>query len=170
MSISVKESILRRITMILNQSKKLLVALLLALIFANPIYAQAIKIANVNITEKSITIQGIDGYTNISFTIVGPDNFMVNNYLGDKKLLIVVDDFSSLKDGQYRYEITAATAQRKDDGKRIYNNGRANRKTIPFVPATQSGNFMIKGGHVITSDKRINNLRMMQEGADQDEK
>jgi len=156
--------------MILNHCKKILVGLLLSIIFASPINAGESKIADVNISEKSITIKGNDGFTNISFTIVGPDDFVVHNYLADEKLLIVVDDFSSLKDGQYRYEITAASGQRQNDGKRLYNNGREDRKTIPFVPATQSGSFLLKGGYVITSDKRINNHRMLLEGADQDEK
>ena len=155
--------------MILEYTNRLLVLAILAISASISVPANAQNVAQVIINEQSISIQGNEGYQYFNFTIVGPENFRVENRLGEDKLSMVIDDFSTLKDGYYRYEITAASSERKDDGLRIYNDGREDRKTIPYVPAVQTGSFLLRNGVVMTSDKRIKNLRAMTEGADQDE-
>jgi len=144
----------------------MLLTLAITLVLANNVNAE--DIANINITEQSISIQGNDGFSNVTFTIRGPEGFYIQNYLGDKKISMVIDDFSTLKDGSYKYELTATTTEASTDVKQTFNSGRDINTSTTTKRALQSGNFFIKNGYVLTSDKRINNKRIL-EGADQDE-
>lgn len=149
--------------------RKLLLSLILAFGLVGYIYADNVKIANITITSESISIQGIEGYSNVLFKVSGPNGFYVENYLGNETISMVIDDFSTLKDGSYNYELTASTGEIADGYKQNLQNGRDGAPGTATEGVSQSGSFVIQNGQVLTSDRRIRNFRMVTEGADQDE-
>jgi len=153
--------------MILKISNQLLASLLFALALASTI--QASEIANITLTEQSLNIEGNDGYTRVTLTVSGPDGFYVQNYFGDKKITMAIDDISSLSNGTYQYELTASIVNSSDNHiKQTMNNGRNDNSTYATQSSSQNGSFIVNDGKILISTPR-SNKRMNAEGNDHDQ-
>jgi len=153
--------------MLSNIRTRILTVLILSFVLVSFSNANDSKIANMTITEQSIKISGNDGFSNITLSVSGPAGFYVQNFLGDGSVAMLIDDISSLMDGQYNYELTAATSTLNNDVQG-YDNGRDNVNNSPTESASQSGSFLVSAGKIVVSQSRMNK-RMMNEGDDQDE-
>lgn len=100
------------------------------------------------------------GFQNVAITIGGPYGFHSSKRIDDNESSVIVDlplseDGSGVAEGEYRYQITAATPKDKDDiapNKIRNDNLRLNRmNNLSVYPWTQKGIFTIKDSNLIDS-------------------
>jgi hypothetical protein len=86
-----------------------------------------------------------------TLTVVGPGGFVAS--VSSKRGLPLLDlaQFGSVPDGQYTYQLDAATSQ-VDTSRIMQNNGRAKKANVrPRRSDSLSGVFVVKGGSIVVA-------------------
>ncbi len=93
-------------------------------------------------------------YSNATLTIVGPDGKIYRSFSKAGNPAINLIREKALADGQYKYEITAASSQQTTIANPI-DNGRGERdKGTMRVGVSATGAFMAKGGLIVEMDEQ----------------
>ena len=122
-------------------------------LFIQPVTAETVaSITNAG-TKLSITLS--NDYFNVNTRVTGPDNYLAEGNTKGNTLVLELTSYGSLTDGNYYYEITAASHQLidattgSDTGKNDYqvqdyiNTGYRNKGV------SQSGTFQVINGGIV---------------------
>jgi hypothetical protein len=103
-------------------------------------------------------------HSSSTLTVVGPGGFVASVASNGGLPALDLAQFS-LPDGQYTYQLDAATPQ-VDTSVVIQNNGRAKKNNVrPRVSVGLSGVFRVKGGSIVAALRTT----ASRSGADQDQ-
>ena len=131
----------------------------LSLFTVSNLSADERNIAYVSLHGDSLSIEGNNGFTNFTLSIVGPNDFYFQQNYADNYMSISTGDIdiASLEDGLYTYQITAARNKKNNYSDDRKNNGRTKESNqSPLLAAeSQSGSFSIADGQIVVA--RANN-------------
>jgi hypothetical protein len=89
-------------------------------------------------------------YAGGTLTVVGPGGFAASASSKGGLPLLDLAKFSAVPDGQYTFQLDAATSQ-VDTSVILQNNGRAKKANVrPRRSDALSGVFLVKGGSIVT--------------------
>ncbi|NOR69465.1 MAG: hypothetical protein GQ532_07185 [Methylomarinum sp.] len=144
----------------------------LSLFTVSNLSADERNIAYVSLHSDSLSIEGNNGFTNFTFSIVGPNEFYFQKNYADNHMEISNGDLdiASLEDGLYTYQITAALNEKNKHYVDRKNNGRKrDSNQSPLLAAeSQSGSFTIADGQIVVA-RENNNRRAKSFAGDFDE-
>jgi hypothetical protein len=104
-------------------------------------------------------------YAGGTLTVVGPGGFAASVSSNNGLPRLDLTQFSAAPDGQYSYQLDAATSQ-VDTSVIMLNNGRAKKANVrPRRSDALSGVFLVKGGSIVTPVAAL----ASQSGSDQDQ-
>jgi len=134
----------------------------LSLFTVSNLSANERNIAYVSLHSDSLSIEGNNGFTNFTLSIVGPNDFHFQQNYADNYMSISTGDLdiASLEDGLYTYQITAARNGKNNYSVDRKNNGRTKEGNQPpplLAAESQSGSFTIADGQIVVA--RANNNR-----------
>lgn len=89
-------------------------------------------------------------YTNGTLTVAGPNGFAASVASKGGLPSLNLARSGPVADGQYTYQLTAATGQ-LDTSVTVQNNGRAKANLRPRKGVALSGGFQVKGGSIVTT-------------------
>ena len=104
--------------------------------------------AQPSFSRATIGFVAAKAYGGGTLTVVGPNGFAasVTNKAGLPILNLA--QFGAVPDGQYTYQLSAATAE-LDTSATTQNNGRANSSIKPRKGVALSGVFVVRGGSIV---------------------
>jgi hypothetical protein len=101
-------------------------------------------------TEVGFDIAG--PYSNLTLTVSGPNGLHTSAHARTGSPLIDLRKLGAVDDGDYMYQLTAATDEKVSDRSGLDNgrDGGPAKSTLKSVSA--SGNFQVKGGTIVKHD------------------
>jgi hypothetical protein len=133
------------------KSKAFGLAACLAVGISGTCWAQDLK-AQQKFTDTEIGFDITGPYSNLTLTVTGPNGINANASSKSGSPSIDLRKLGSLDDGDYMYQLTAATDEKVPDRSGIDNGrdggpGPSVRKSV-----STSGNFQVKGGAIVKFD------------------
>jgi hypothetical protein len=127
------------------------VAACLAVGISSTCWAQDLK-AQQKFTDTEIGFDITGPYSNLTLTISGPNGINANASSKSGSPSIDLRKLGTLDDGDYTYQLTAATDEKVPDRSGL-NNGRDGGSTTSVLKSVSaSGNFQVKGGAIVKND------------------
>ena len=120
--------------------------------------------AQPSLSRTTVAFDPSKAYAGGTLTVVGPNGFVASISSDGGLPSLNLARFGALPDGQYNYQLDAATSQ-VDTSATVQNNGRAKKDNLrPRKSDALSGTFLVKGGSIVTPIAAL----ASQGGSDQD--
>ena len=105
-------------------------------------------------TRISLDQASARGLSNFTLRVVGPNGYIAEVFSRRSAPSLRLTDYGDLADGEYAYEFTAATQERRQWAVRRQSsdNGRSGNAQPGFVGTQQSGSFRVLDGRIIVID------------------
>lgn len=133
---------------------KTIIAIATAAALSAPVFAEDIEV-QVTGTRISLDRASVAGLSNFNLRVVGPDGFHAETFSRSSAPSLRLSDFGELPDGQYSFEVTAATQEvrRRVGPRRSGEHGRSGLAADERVGVQQSGTFYVSGGRIVEIDE-----------------
>jgi hypothetical protein len=113
-------------------------------------WAQGLN-AKQRFTDTEIGFEIAGRYSNLTLTISGPNGLHASAHHRTGSPLIDLRKVGGLDDGDYLYQLTAATDEKVLDRSGL-DNGRDGSATTILKSVSTSGQFQVKGGEIVKYD------------------
>lgn len=119
--------------------------------FSGTCHAQDLK-AQRKFTNTEIGFELTGPYSNLTLTISGPNGIHARATSRTGSPLIDLRKLGAVDDGDYLYQLTAATDEKVPDRSGL-DNGRDGGSTATMLKSVSTnGNFQVKGGTIVKHD------------------
>jgi hypothetical protein len=136
------------------KSKAFCLAACLAVGISGACWAQDLK-AQQKFTDTEIGFDITGPYSNLTLTITGPNGINANSTSKSGSPSIDLRKLGSLDDGDYMYQLTAATDEKAPDRSGLNNGRDGGLATTALKSVSTSGNFQVKGGAIVKYDSSV---------------
>ena len=114
-------------------------------------WAQGLK-ATQKFTDTEIVFELAGPYSNLTLTISGPNGLHASTHHRSGSPVIDLRKLGAIDDGEYLYQLTAATDE-KLPVRTPLDNGRDGAPTTSILKSVStSGHFQVKGGTIVKVD------------------
>lgn len=118
----------------------------IALNFSSACWAETLA-AKPSFSRTSIGFDALEAHTDATLTVVGPNGFAASVAIKGGLPSLDLAEFGAVADGEYAYQLSAATAE-PDTSVVLLDNGRENNDR-PRKGVALSGVFLVKGGAIV---------------------
>lgn len=120
---------------------------------ASPAMANDVEV-ELSGTRISLDQSTARGLSNFTLRVIGPDGYVAEVFSRNSAPSLRLTDFGDMPDGQYSYEFSAATQERRQwvSRRQSMNNGRSGNAQPGFVGTQQSGSFRVLDGRIVVID------------------
>ncbi len=113
-------------------------------------WAQGLN-ATQKFTDSEVVFDIAGTYSNLTLTISGPNGLNASAHHRTGSPIIDLRKLGTVDDGDYLYQLTAATDEKVTDRSGL-NNGREGGPITILKGVSTSGNFQVKGGAIVKVD------------------
>ncbi len=113
-------------------------------------WAQGLN-ATQKFTDSEVVFDIAGTYSNLTLTISGPNGLNASAHHRTGSPIIDLRKLGTVDDGDYLYQLTAATDEKVTDRSWL-NNGREGGPITILKGVSTSGNFQVKGGAIVKVD------------------
>jgi hypothetical protein len=135
-------------------SKTFGLAACLAVGISGTCWAQDLK-AQQKFTDTEIGFDITGPYSNLTLTITGPNGINANASSRSGSPLIDLRKLGTLDDGDYVYQLTAATDEKVANRSGLDNGRDGGPNTSILKSVSTSGQFQVKGGAIVKHDPSV---------------
>ena len=136
------------------KSKTFCLAACLAVGISGTCWAQPLN-ATQKFTDSEVVFDITGPYSNLTLTISGPNGLNATAHHRTGSPLIDLRKLGTIDDGDYLYQLTAATDDKVPDRSGL-DNGRDGGPTTSILKSVStSGQFQVKGGTVVKLDSSV---------------
>jgi hypothetical protein len=133
------------------KSKSFGLAACLAVGISSTCWAQGLN-ATQKFTDSEVVFDITGPYSNLTLTISGPNGLTASAHHRTGSPIIDLRKLGAIDDGEYLYQLTAATDD-KVPVRTALDNGRDGGPTTSTLKGVStSGNFQVKGGTIVKND------------------
>ena len=133
------------------KSKSFCLAAFFAVGISSTCWAQGLN-ATQKFTDSEVVFDITGPYSNLTLTISGPNGLHASAAAKTGSPSIDLRKLGTIDDGEYLYQLTAATDE-KIPVRTALDNGRDGGPTTSiFKSVSTSGNFQVKGGNIVKND------------------
>jgi hypothetical protein len=136
------------------KSKTFGLAACLAVGISGTCWAQDLK-APQKFTDTEIGFDITGPYSNLTLTITGPNGINANASSKSGSPSIDLRKLGSLDDGDYMYQLTAATDEKVPDRSGLDNGRDGGPAKSVLKSVSASGSFQVKGGTIVKYDPAV---------------
>lgn len=113
-------------------------------------WAQGLN-ATQKFTDTEVVFDITGPYSNLTLTISGPNGLNASAHHRTGSPIIDLRKLGTLDDGNYLYQLTAATDEKVSDRSGL-DNGRDGGPVTILKSVSTSGQFQVKGGAIVKQD------------------
>ena len=117
-------------------------------------WAQGLN-ATQKFTDTEIMFDITGPYSNLTLTISGPNGLNASAHHRTGSPLIDLRKLGAIDDGNYRYQLTAATDEKVPDRSGLDNGRDGGPATSVLKSVSTSGQFQVKGGAIVKVDPSV---------------
>jgi hypothetical protein len=133
------------------KSKAFCLAAFFAVGVSSSCWAQGLN-ATQKFTDSEVVFDITGPYSNLTLTISGPNGLTASAHHRTGSPIIDLRKLGAIDDGEYLYQLTAATDD-KVPVRTALDNGRDGGPTTSTLKGVStSGNFQVKGGTIVKND------------------
>jgi hypothetical protein len=114
-------------------------------------WAQGLN-ATQKFTDTEVVFDITGRYSNLTLTISGPNGLNASAHHRTGSPLIDLRKLGTLDDGNYLYQLTAATDEKVPDRSGLDNGRDGGPTTSTLKSVSTSGHFQVKGGAIVKQD------------------
>jgi hypothetical protein len=133
------------------KSKAFCLAASLAVGLSGTCWAQDLK-AKPKFTDTEIGFEILGPYSNLTLTVSGPNGINASAHHRTGSPLIDLRKLGAVDDGDYLYQLTAATDQKVPDRSGLDNGRDGGSATSMLKSVSTSGNFQVRNGAIVKFD------------------
>jgi hypothetical protein len=117
-------------------------------------WAQGLN-ATQKFTDTEVVFDITGPYSNLTLTISGPNGLNASAHHRTGSPLIDLRKLGTIDDGDYRYQLTAATDEKVPDRSGLDNGRDGGPTTSTLKSVSTSGQFQVKGGAIVKQDASV---------------
>jgi hypothetical protein len=117
-------------------------------------WAQGLN-ASQKFTDTEIGFELTGPYSNLTLTISGPNGLHASAHHRTGSPLIDLRKLGTIDDGDYLYQLTAATDEKVPDRSGLDNGRDGGPATTVLKGVSTSGQFQVKGGAIVKYDPSV---------------
>ena len=136
------------------RSKAFCLAACLAVGISGTCWAQGLN-ATQTFTDSEVVFDITGPYSNLTLTISGPNGLHASAHHRTGSPVIDLRKLGTVDDGDYLYQLTAATDEKIPVRTGLDNGRDGGPTTSIFKSASTSGQFQVKGGTIVKNDPSV---------------
>jgi hypothetical protein len=133
------------------KSKAFCLAACLAVGISSTCWAQGLK-AQQKFTDSEIGFEIMGPYSNLTLTVSGPNGLHASATSRTGSPLIDLRKLGTIDDGDYIYQLIAATDEKIPVRSGLDNGREGGPTTSMFKSVSTNGQFQVKGGNIVKND------------------